>query len=211
MSSTARLLGRASSILIGVLLVAYALTTGIGLLTLESPLDPIGDPWFTMMELLIILLAPLMLICLIAVDSVASDAMRIYTRTALIFTALMTTVTCGVHFTVLTVSRLISTAGFPRADLLFAFSWPSVVYTLDILAWDFFYALSILFLAPMFLSERDERLLGSLMVLSGVLSFIGLAGIPTADMGIRNIGIVGYAVVTIPIFILLSRWFKKAL
>jgi hypothetical protein len=161
------------------------------------------------MELLILILAPLMLISMIALDLSAPQAMRIFSRTALIFMALMCTVTCIVHFSVLTVSRQIAAAGFQQADLLFSFTWPSVVYTLDILAWDIFYAFSIIFAAPLFLRADKGRTIGILMLISGILSLIGLAGIPTADMGIRNIGIVGYAVVTIPLYFLLARWFGQ--
>lgn len=202
-------IGLIASNLIWIFLIAYALVTGIGLLSLQSPLDPIGDPWFTIMELLIIFLAPLMLIAMIALDQTVLQSMRIFSKTALFFMALMTAVTCGVHFTVLTVSRLITAAGYPGADLLFSFTWPSVAYTLDILAWDFFFALSILFAAPIFLGADKGRVIGILMLLSGLLSLAGLAGIPTADMGIRNIGIVGYAVVTIPLYLLLARWFRS--
>ncbi len=66
-----------------------------------------------------------------------------------------------------------------------------MVYALDILAWDWFFGLSMLFLAPVF---RNRRSLSVLLVTSGVLSLAGLLGVPLEDMSIRNIGIVGYAV-----------------
>ena len=200
--------GRITATAVWILLIVYALTTVIGLLSLESQLDPIGDPWFTMMELLIIILAPLILVCMIALDLTVAKPLRIFSRSALLFMGLMTVVTCGVHFSILSVSRPIAAAGLPRPELLFSFTWPSVAYTLDILAWDFFYALSILFAAPIFFAS-GRRSIGALMLASGLLSLAGLAGIPTADMGIRNIGIVGYAVVTIPLFMLLARWFRE--
>jgi hypothetical protein len=70
---------------------------------------------------------------------------------------------------------------------------PSVVYALDILAWDLFFGLSMLFASRVFLKGRLERILAILMIMSGVLSLAGLAGVYLSDMGIRNIGIVGYA------------------
>ena len=69
-----------------------------------------------------------------------------------------------------------------------------MLYALDILACDWFFALSILFAAPVFNQGRLEKILYYLMILSGVLSLAGLIGIPLQNMHIRNIGIFGYAV-----------------
>jgi ABC-type long-subunit fatty acid transport system fused permease/ATPase subunit len=49
-------------------LVVYAVTTILGLLSLKSPQDPIGDPYFTLMELLIVVIVPLMVVTMIAVE-----------------------------------------------------------------------------------------------------------------------------------------------
>ncbi len=54
-------------------------------------------------------------------------------------------------------------------------------------------ALSMLFAAPVFGTGRLEKTVRVLMIASGVLSLAGLIGVPLADMGIRNIGIQGYA------------------
>ncbi|HSK31337.1 MAG TPA: hypothetical protein VLA17_15360, partial [Candidatus Limnocylindria bacterium] len=63
-------------------------------------------------------------------------------------------VTCSVHFLVLTLTRQSELVGQSWAPLFFAFKWPSVAYALDILAWDFFFALSMLFAAPAFGGSR---------------------------------------------------------
>jgi hypothetical protein len=105
---------------------------------------------------------------------------------------------------ILTVSRQIAAAAPTWAPLLFAWTWPSVAYALDILAWDVFFALSVLFAAPVFGTGRLETWVRALLVVSGVLSLAGLVGVPLADMTDRDIGIVGYALVTIPLFVLLG-------
>ena len=89
------------------------------------------------------------------------------------------------------VSRQIASAGSPWVSLFFSFEWPSVVYALDALAWDFFFALSMLFAAPVFWRDRLERTLRILMVIGGIQSLAGLIGVALSDMGIRNIGILG--------------------
>jgi hypothetical protein len=69
-------------------------------------------------------------------------------------------ITCSVHFVILTVSRQIVAAGFPWATQFFSFEWPSVVYALDILAWDVFFALSMLFPHLSFISAGWRRSFG---------------------------------------------------
>lgn len=133
-----------------------------------------------------------------------------YSLTALANMILMAGITSSVHFVILTVSHLIESAGFPWVSLFFSFTWPSVTYTLDILAWDIFFALSMLFAAPVFKVGRLEKTVRILMIASGVLSLAGLIGVPLADMNIRNIGIIGYAVVSIVVFLLLGIVFGRA-
>lgn len=210
-----RTLGRTAAWAVFCLIVIYAVTTALGFLSLKSPQDPIRDPYFTMMELLIILLSPLMVMSMIAVHAYATPDAKVYSFTALVFMVVMAVITSGVHFVVLTVSRPIEAAGFAGAPLLFSFQWPSVAYTLDILAWDWFFALSILFAAPVFKESKLERTLRYFMIASGVLSLIGLLGVPLAIMKVgfwlivRNIGIVGYALTAPIAFLLLAIVFGR--
>ena len=99
--------------------------------------------------------------------------------------------------------------GYPWLPLLLSFKWPSVAYTLDILAWDVFFALSMLFAAPVFKGGRLEATVRFLKLVSGVLSLAGLIGVPLANMQVRNIGILGYAVVAPVAFLLLGMLFGR--
>jgi hypothetical protein len=190
-------------------LVVYAITTVLGFLSLKSPQDPIGDPFFTIMELLIVLIVPLMVISMVAVHAYAAPDAKVYSLAALIFMVLMAGITSGVHFVILTVSRQLEAAGLTWMPLLLSFKWPSVAYALDILAWDWFFALSMLFAAPVFRGGRLEITVRILMIVSGVLSLVGLLGVPLANMQVRNIGIIGYAVVAIVVFMLLGIVFGR--
>jgi hypothetical protein len=176
----------------------------LGLLSLKSPQDPIGDPYFSLMEILIVLIAPLMVISMVVVHEYASPEAKVYSLTALAFMILMAGITASIHFVILTVSRQIAAAGLPWVPLFISFTWPSVTYTLDILAWDFFFALSMLFAAPVFKGGRLETALRLLLIVSGVLSFAGLIGVPLANMNVRNIGIIGYVGVASVAFLLLG-------
>ena len=115
-------------------------------------------------------------------------------------------ITSSVHFVILTVSRQLEANS---VSWLLSFKWPSVAYTLDILAWDWFFALSMLFAAPVFGVGRLEQTVRILMIVSGVLSLAGLIGVPLANMQIRNIGIIGYGVVAPVVFLLLGIVFGR--
>ena len=59
-TATAHRLGIFSAAATVILLVAYAVTLAMGLASLESPQQPIGDPMFTILEVLIISIMPAM-------------------------------------------------------------------------------------------------------------------------------------------------------
>ena len=47
------------------------------------------------------------------------------------------------------------------------------------------------------------------MIVSGILSLAGLIGVPLANMQIRDIGIIGYALVAPVVFLLLGMVFGR--
>lgn len=204
-----RAIGRAAAWSVFFLEVVYAVTTVFGFLSLKSPLDPIGDPFFSMMELLIIFIAPLMIISMVAVHAYAPSEVKIYSFTALIFMILLGGITSSVHFVILTVSRQIEATDLTWVPWFLSFRWPSVAYALDILAWDWFFALSMLCAAPVFKGGRLEIAVRNLMIISGVLSLTGLIGVPLANMQVRNIGIIGYSVMASVVFLLLGIVFGR--
>jgi hypothetical protein len=173
----------------------YVIVLSIGLWTLPSPAHPIQDPWFTLMELLILAIAPAMVAWAVALHAGAAAERKALALAAVAFMSMSAAVTCVVHFSILTLARAPAFAGEPWARLVFAFQWPSVVYALDILAWDVFFALGAL-CAALALPGGERRLavVRSLLFAAAALSFLGLAGLLLADMRVRNIGIVGYAV-----------------
>lgn len=187
-------MGMLAGVAAAALCVAYAIVLGIGLLTLPSPEQPIRDPWFTVMELLILGIAPAMVVLAGALHAWAPAERKVHALLSLVFMSICALVTCCAHFAVLTLSRqpAFTTGDWPT--LVFAFRWPSVVYALDILAWDLFFPLATLFAA---LAIRGAGLVGlarNLLFASAALAFVGLAGVPLANMNVRNIGIVGYVV-----------------
>ncbi len=209
-TSAARRLGLVAAVATAVLIAAYAVTLMIGLRSLESPQDPIGEPMFSTLEILIILMMPAMLTLMAAVHAWAPHPQKVLTLTALVFMGLLAGVTCSVHFVILTVSRQPAFTGQPWSPLLFRFSWPSVAYALDILAWDVFFPLAMLFAAGSFGGTRLNVWIRWLMVASAVLALAGLLGVAANDMQLRNIGIVGYVGVFLCVDVLLAVLFHRA-
>jgi hypothetical protein len=68
-TANARRLGVVSAAGTALLTAVYAATLAAGLLSLESPQDPIGDPLFSILEVLIILTMPLMVALMVAVHA----------------------------------------------------------------------------------------------------------------------------------------------
>jgi len=85
-----------------------------------------------------------------------------------------------------------------------------VAYSLDILGWDVFVPLSMLFAAPVFQGSRLAAWIRVLMIASGVIALAGLSGVVVGDMQLRNIGIVGYVGVFLVVAALLVVFFYRA-
>ncbi len=171
---------------------AYGVALVVGLLSLPSPEQPIGDPIFSLLEILILLMTPLLVGLLVAIHAWASEELKVFSLMALVFTSVVALLTSSVHFVIFAVSRQPEFAEVPWMSRLLSFRWPSVAYALDILAWDVFFALAVLFAAPVFRGDRLATLIRVLLIASGALSLAGLSGVVAGNMRLRNIGIVGY-------------------
>src|SRR5918998_3801497 len=122
-TATARSFGILSAAATVILLVAYAVTLVVGLLSLESPQEPIGDPMFTILEILIIVMMPAMVALMVAVHAWAPMHVKALSLTSLIFMSLLAGVTCSLHFIILTLSRQPEFSGQPWQPLVFSFEW----------------------------------------------------------------------------------------
>jgi hypothetical protein len=208
-TATARSLGIFSAAATLILLVAYALTLALGLASLESPQQPIDDPMFTILEVLIISIMPAMVALMVAVHAWAPMHAKALSLTSLVFMGMLAELTCSVHFVILTLSRQPEFTAQPWLPLVLSFTWPSVVYALDILGWDVFFPLSMLFAALVFQGSPLAAWIRVLMIASGVLSLAGLSGVVAGDMQLRNIGIVGYVGVFLVVAALLAVLFYR--
>lgn len=204
-----RAIGRAAAWATFLVGQVYAVAALLGFLSLQSPQDPIGDPFLSIMALLLVLLAPFMVACLVAVHAYASPELKVYSLMALAFMILVAGISSSVNFAVLTVSRQAEAAGSSWLPLFLPYKWPAVAYALDILAWDWFFALSMLSAAPVFKEGKLERIVQILMIVSGVFCLVGLIGVPFAGVPALSVGIIGYGVVAPVVFLLLAVVFGR--
>jgi hypothetical protein len=209
-NETARLVGIVSASAVAVLLAVYAITLGIGLLRFRSQGRPIGGRLFLMLELLIVAIAPAAVMLMAAVHAWAPSGDKVFSLLALVFMALVAGLTCSVHFVILTLGRRTALRQAQWWAVVFDFKWPSVVYALDILAWDVFFALSMGFAAPVFSGSGLADAVRALMIVSAVFAFAGLSGVVANDMRLRNIGIVGYVGLFLVVNALLVVLFWRA-
>lgn len=208
-TETARRLGVYSAAATAVLLTAYAVTLAIGLALLESPDHPIRDPMFSVLEVIIIVMMPAMVVLMVAVHAWTPRPLKALSLVSVIFMGLLAGLTCSLHFVVLTLSRHPVFAEQSWLPLVMSFRWPSIVYSLDILGWDIFFAFSMLFAAPVFRGSRLAVMVRVAMISSGLLSLAGLIGVAAGDMQVRNIGILGYVGGFLITCVLLSMLFYR--
>jgi hypothetical protein len=147
------------------------------------------------MELLILGIAPAMVSMTIAIHAWATPADKSLALASVVFMTMAAVLTCAVHFCILALASQPAFASEPWTHRVFSFEWPSIAYGLDILAWDFFFPLSAWFAGLTIQGEGLERKIRSLLFASGALAFLGLLGVPLSNMHVRNVGIIGYALV----------------
>jgi hypothetical protein len=179
---------------VAILCLLYGTVLAVGFITLPSPDHPVQQPWLTLMEALILAIAPAMVALMVAIHAWAPQELKPNALAGVAFMSLCAGVTCAVHFAILTLSRQTAFAGEPWQRLVFSFQWPSVVYALDVLAWDVFFPLAAWFAATTLQGRGSVRVARGLLFAGAVLAFLGLAGVFLANMQVRNIGILGYAV-----------------
>lgn len=147
--------------------------------------EPIRDPVLAVMEVLTVLAALLVVVVMAAVYERAAPHARHYASIALSFAVVMAGLTSAVHFVALSAGRQTG---------LTALAWPSTLYAVELLAWDLFLGLSLLFAAPVFKGPGLQNAVRWSLTVTGGLCLLGTAGPLTGDMAVQRIGMAGYGV-----------------
>ena len=190
-----RMLGAWSARTLFLIEVVYIAVFAAGFASIGNLSDPLPDPYLAIGEILILVMAPIMVCLMLAIHQRAPKQAKPFTQVALGWMLAAAACTTVVHFVLLTVARHIDPATFPGYARIFGWQWPSTFYAIDIVAWDVFFGLALLFAVPAFAHRGDATLVRRGLILSGTLSLIGLVGPFANVLALRTIGIVGYTVV----------------
>jgi hypothetical protein len=188
--------------------VAYVIVFVVGFASMGDLSKPLKDPYLPIAEILIVILAPSLVLLMVVVHECAPERARIYSGTAVCWTMLTAGFTMTVHLVLLMGARRIDPKALPGFQDLFGWHWPSVVYAIDIVAWDVFFGLALLFAAPVFHASRHFAVRNGL-VAAGALSLLGTVGPATNHIVWRELGIFGYAIVFPITCLALSRALKE--
>lgn len=178
--------------------VLYAITVSIGMYG-SGFTRPIQDPILAIMEILTLATAPLLVILVCAIHSRASQDFKIYSSIALSFMILVAGLTSSVHFIGLTTLRQTEMEGI---------IWPSTLYAVELLAWDIFLGLSLLFVAPVFQGEGLKRKIRVLLTTTGILCIAGSLGPLSGDMRFQFISVLGYGVFLPMVWLMVAKDFS---
>lgn len=196
---TANRIGVWAATALGVVGVGYAVVTTVGMVQ-AGLTAPIVDPVLAIMELLTLLSAPLIVVLLAAVHSWAPERRATHSLIALCFGVLMAGLTSSVHFVNLT-------AGRQSGRLVLV--WPSVPYAVELLAWDVFLGLALVFAAAVFIGRGRARAVRWGLGTSGALCLLGSVGPLLGDMTVQRLGMAGYGIGLPVSCFLLAGFFRQ--
>jgi len=177
---------------IGVVYVIVGLVGVVAHPPSPHPLNQV-DPYLAILEVLIILSAVALIVMMAAVYAYAPPYRKTCALTALAFIVALAVLTCGMHFASLTVGRQIESSALPGLSQQLSFGWPTLTLGLDLLAWDFFLGLSMLFAAPVFKGDGLPKRVRVSMIVTGTLCLAGTLGPASGHLNIQYFGIAGYA------------------
>jgi hypothetical protein len=186
--------------------VCYAVTMVVGFAAMGNLSKPLEDPYLAIMEVLILVTAPILVLLAVVIHTCAPKGTETYSLTAVGWMLLMGGFTMTVHLVLLTVVRRIEPNTIPGFQYLFTWQWPSVLYGVDVVAWDIFFGLALLFAAPVFHASGHVAVRNG-MLIAGAMSVLGIIGPAVDHFAFREIGIIGYAIVWPIVCLPLSKAF----
>lgn len=206
-SASARRLGITSGTEILVVGILYVAVITSWLIIEGTPLEPIGDPYLALMEVLTMVSALSLLGLVIAIWCFANSGRRLHALAALAVGGLAVGLTMAVHFVQLTAVRQLWRAG-RLVD--YRLVWPSALFAVEYFVWDIlvgFTMLSVGFAIPDGCATAHAR---RAWQIGGVLCIVGVAGPLSGRMPLQNIAVMGYAIVLPIAGALTARLFREA-
>ncbi|PKN88437.1 MAG: hypothetical protein CVU46_00700 [Chloroflexi bacterium HGW-Chloroflexi-8] len=186
----------------------YIILIAWGLITADPATGMIQNDKKILMEITTILSSILLLLFFTSIHFFIEPRNIFFSFLSIIFMSFSTVLTCCVHFISISVADKILMANELLTPIL-SMGWPSVLLSIDILSWDFFFGLAILFLGIGLFENENQRKTAVLMLLSGIFSLFGLIALPLDNMNIRYIGVFGYTLLPVIVCIYFNFAMKK--
>lgn len=207
-TATDRWIGMWSARVLAVIGVSYAVTMVVGFAAMGNLSKPLEDPYLAIMEVLILVMAPILVLLTVVIRACAPKGTETYAITALGWMLLLAGFTMAVHLVQLTVVRRVDPSAIQGFQYLVNWHWPSVLYGVDIVAWDIFFALALFFAAPVFHASGHVAVRNGLLI-AGAMCIVGIVGPAANHIALREIGIIGYAIVWPIVCVPLSKAFRQ--
>jgi hypothetical protein len=151
------------------------------------------DPYLAILEVLLSLAALDLIVLMAAIYAYAPSDRKTLALAALAFTVAFAILTCGAHFASLTAGRQLDPAASPLLSRHLSFGkWPSLAMSVDLLAWDFFLGLAMIFASRVFQGGGIAAAVRVSMIVAGILCLIGALAPTTGQLQIQYVGIAGY-------------------
>jgi len=173
--------------------IIYVLLITIGIMTQSKETGYIRDDIRILMEIFTMISAVLLLLFAISIDQVVEQDKRLFSIFSVLMMLGLVILTFFCHFINITIGKnLIKNNEI--LGYLFSLTWPSLIFAVDILAWDIFFGLSFIALGISIMDIFAKKIIAITMIIAGILSLVGLISLPLNNMNLRYIGVFGYTV-----------------
>ncbi len=167
-------------------------------------------PYLTIAEALTIAGTPFLILLMAAIHNCAPKSAKVYSLTAQGWILLLTGFTVAVHFVNLTLFKQISVEQRKDYARFIGWEWPSMLYSIELIAWHMFFGLSVLFAAFAFRGNGKETIVRRGLFITGLLCIIGLIGPIVGNLNWRIVGLFGYGILFPIICVYIALVFKEA-
>lgn len=205
MTSSLSRLGQWTSLFCIALVLIY-IGTIIAIAASDTGFPP-GEPSASIIAIVTLISAPLIVFLWVILHELTPTHHQAWTRTSLSLIIIFATLTCINRYVQMTVVRSSLASGQTDGLTLFMpYGNPSVMASLEQLAWGFFFGLALLFLAPAF--NADKPILWTLLI-SGILSIGAVVGQLMNITALTFIALIAWGPGFLLLLVLLIVWFKK--
>lgn len=153
------------------------------------------DPSWMVAEVVTVIGAPIQVVLFALIFQYALVRAKLYGLLAFGFIVVWAALTMCVHFIELTLVRRIDLASSPAFTSIFDLAHPSLLLSIELLAWHLFFGLSLVFAAFAFIGRGKERFVRIGLMVGGLLSIAGLSGPILDKAALRILGVIGYGLV----------------